>query len=66
MESGLVGLVGLVCFLNGNGFAIMHIIFGCGIGSLFQLEWFRDDALAFALYSHVVGFVCFLKGILSR
>ena len=66
MESGLVGLVGLVCFLNGNGLAIMHLLFGCGIGLIFHLEWFRDDAPAFGLHSRIVGLVCFLKGTMSR
>ena len=51
MASGLMGLVGLVCFLNGNGLAIMHLLFGCGIGLIFHLGWFRDDAPAFGLYN---------------
>ena len=42
-KSGLIGLVGLVSFLNGMEIRISGI---SGIRLLFEWEWIRDDAAA--------------------
>ena len=61
-----MGLVGLIRFLKGHCFAIMHILIGCGIGLFLSTGKVSRWCACLWLYSRVVRLVCFLKGILSR